>query len=90
MAALTLLTHMNYLQGRRELPRHGWDFYHYYVGPKYFSELGQAVSAAYEREIRLDSASTLNDAIEAIDKIAARYNKLLDDAPNDVESRRAA
>ncbi len=40
MAALTLLTHMNYLQGRRELPRHGWDFYHYYVGPKYFAELG--------------------------------------------------
>jgi len=40
MAALTLFTHMNYLEGRRELPRHGWDFYHYYVGPKYFAELG--------------------------------------------------
>jgi len=54
---------------------------------KYFSELGQAVSAAYGREIRLDSAATLADAIEAIDRIAARYNKLIDDA---LESRRVA
>ena len=57
---------------------------------KYFSELGKAVSEACRREIRLHSAATLTDAIEAIDQIAARYNKLLDDALNDVESRRAA
>ena len=56
----------------------------------YFSELAQAVSAAYRREIRLHPAATLTDAIEAIDRIAARYNKLLDDALNDVESRRVA
>ena len=57
---------------------------------KYFSDLGKAVSEACRREIRLHSAATLTDAIEAIDKIAARYNKLLDDALNDVESRRVA
>ena len=54
---------------------------------KYFSDLGQAVSAAGQREIRLHSATGLTDAIEAIDEIAARYNKLLDDA---LASRRAA
>ncbi len=47
---------------------------------KYFSGLGQAVSGACEREIRLDPANSLNDALQAIDKIAARYSKLLDDA----------
>ena len=47
---------------------------------KYFSGLGQAVSGACQREIRLHSANSLKDALQAIDKIAARYNKLLDDA----------
>ena len=47
---------------------------------KYFSDLGQAVSAAGQREIRLHPANSLNDALQAIDEIAARYNKLLDDA----------
>ena len=47
---------------------------------KYFSDLGQAVSAAGQREIRLHSATGLTDALQAIDEIAARYNKLLDDA----------
>ena len=54
---------------------------------KYFSELGKAVSEACRREVRLHSAATLTDAIEAIDQIAARYNKLLDDA---LDSRRVA
>ncbi len=54
---------------------------------KYFSDLGQAVSAAGQREIRLHPAASLNDALQAIDEIAARYNKLLDDA---LASRRAA
>ena len=54
---------------------------------KYFSDLGQAVSAAVRREIRLHPANTLAEAIEAVDQIAARYSKLLDDA---LESRRAA
>ena len=57
---------------------------------KYFSELGKAVSEACRREVRLHSAASLTDAIEAIDEIASRYNKLLDDALNDVESRRVA
>jgi len=47
---------------------------------KYFPDLGKAVSEACEREIRLDPATGLNEALQAIDKIAARYNKLLDDA----------
>ncbi len=47
---------------------------------KYFSSLGKAVSAAVRREIRLHPASSLNDALKAVDKITARYNKLLDDA----------
>ncbi len=47
---------------------------------KYFSDLGQAVSAAGQREIRVHSATGLTDALQAIDQIAARYNKLLDDA----------
>ena len=54
---------------------------------KYFQELGKAVSEACRREIRLHSATTLTDAIKAIDQIATRYNKLLDDA---LDSRRAA
>ncbi len=54
---------------------------------KYFSDLGQAVSAAGQREIRLHPANCLNDALQAIDEIAARYIKLLDDA---LASRRAA
>ncbi len=54
---------------------------------KYFSDLGQPVSAAGQREIRLHSARGLKEALQAIDKIAARYNKLLDDA---LASRRAA
>ncbi len=54
---------------------------------KYFSDLGQAVSAAGQREIRLHPANSLNDALQAIDEIAARYIKLLDDA---LASRRAA
>ena len=61
-----------------------------WVAFKYFSGLGKAVSAACEREIRLDSAGTLKDALQAIDRIAARYNKLLDDALSEIESRAAA
>ena len=47
---------------------------------KYFPDLGKAVSEACQREIRLDPAASLKDALQAIDKIAARYSKLLDDA----------
>ena len=47
---------------------------------KYFSDLGKAVSEACQREIRLDPATGLNEALQAIDKIATRYSKLLDDA----------
>ena len=54
---------------------------------KYFSDLGQAVSAAGQREVRLHSATGLTEAIKAVDQIATRYNELLDDA---LASREAA
>ncbi len=57
---------------------------------KYFSDLGQAVSAAVRREIRLHPANGLTDAITAVDQIAARYNELLDAALAEVELGRAA
>ena len=47
---------------------------------KYFSDLGQAVSAAVRREIRVHPANSLAEAIKAVDRIAARYSKYLDDA----------
>ena len=53
----------------------------------YHSTFGDAVGAACRREIRLHPARTLADALQAVDKIVTRYNKLLDDA---LESRRAA
>ena len=47
---------------------------------KYFPDIGKAVSEACQREVRLHPATGLNEALQAIDKIAARYSKLLDDA----------
>jgi hypothetical protein len=40
LAPLALITHMSFLRFDRELPQSGWDFFHYFMGPKYFSELG--------------------------------------------------
>ncbi len=54
---------------------------------KYFRSLSDAVGAACGREIRLHPANSLAEAIKAVDQVAARYSKLLDDA---LESRRAA
>ena len=54
---------------------------------KYFKSLSDAVGEACGREIRLHPANSLNEGLQAIDKIAARYNKLLEDA---LESREAA
>ena len=54
--------------------KHEWEAF------KYFSRLGEAVGAACRREIRIHPASSLVEALQAVDKIAARYNKLLDDA----------
>jgi len=54
--------------------KHEWQAY------KYFQTLGEAVRAACRREIRLHPAASLAEALQAVDKIADRYNKLLDDA----------
>ncbi len=53
---------------------HEWEAF------KYFQTLGEAVGAACRREIRLHPAASLADAVQAVDQIAARYNKRLDDA----------
>ena len=47
---------------------------------KYFQSLGEAVGEAGRREIRLHPAVGLVEALKAVDQIAARYSKLLDDA----------
>lgn len=47
---------------------------------KYFPTFMDAIGEACSREIRLHPAMGLTDAIQAVDKIAARFNKLLDDA----------
>ena len=47
---------------------------------KYFPTFMGAVGAACEQEIRLHPAQTLSEALQAVDKTAARYSKLLDDA----------
>ncbi len=47
---------------------------------KYFSSLGKAVSEACRREVRLHPASSLADALQAVDKITDRYNEVLDAA----------
>ena len=54
---------------------------------KYFNSLSGAVGEACRRDIRLHPANGLAEAIKAVDHVAARYNKLLDDA---LEARRAA
>ena len=54
--------------------KHEWEAF------KYFSSLGEAVAAACRREIRIHPASSLVEALQAVDQITARYNKLLDDA----------
>ncbi len=53
---------------------HEWEAF------KYFQTLGEAVGAACRREVRLHPADSLDEALQAVDKIAARYTKLLDDA----------
>ena len=54
--------------------KHEWEAF------KYFQTFGEAVGEACRREVRLHPANSLADAIEAVDQIADRYNKLLDDA----------
>ena len=59
--------------------KHEWQAF------KYFQTFGEAVGAACGREVRLHPASSLADALQAVDKIAARYNKLLDESLTEIE-----
>ncbi len=56
---------------------------------KYFKSVGEAVGEACRRDIRLHPATTLVEAIEAVDQIAANYSRILDEALNEVDSRAA-
>ena len=47
---------------------------------KYYKSLPDAIGSACRREIRLDSATSLKEAIQSIDRIVTRYNRLLDDS----------
>ena len=59
---------------RKRNDKHEWAAY------KYFQSVGEAVGAACRRDIRLHPASSLAEALQAVDQIVTRYNKLLDDA----------
>ena len=56
----------------------------------YFPNLGQAVSGAVKREVGLHPESGLTDSIVAIDGIAARYSRLLDESLAEVEPGRVS
>ena len=64
--------------------KHEWEAY------KYFQSFGEAMGAACRREIRLHPAVALADAIEAVDRIVSKYERIFDEALDVVESRRAA
>lgn len=46
----------------------------------YHSTFGDALGAACRREIRLAPTSTLSEAIEAANQVAAKFGRLLDEA----------
>ncbi|MEM8682888.1 MAG: hypothetical protein AAGF72_05610 [Pseudomonadota bacterium] len=46
----------------------------------YHLTFGQAVSEAVQREIRRNPADTLTEAIEAVDQIARKYERVIDRA----------
>ncbi len=54
---------------------------------KWFKLFRHALEEAVHREIRSHPANGLSEAIQAVDQIAARYSKLIDDA---LASKRAA
>ena len=57
---------------------------------KWHSTIDSALREAAQREVRLNPASSLTDAIEAVVQIGAKYARIFDDVPSDVESRRTA
>ena len=61
-------------KSRMRNDKHEWEAY------KYFQSFGEAVGAACRRDIRLNPATSLIEALRAVDQIVTRYNKLLDDA----------
>jgi len=53
----------------------------------YHSSLGQAVSAAVQREIRNHPASTISDALRAVDAIGQKYDQAIRYAVDKSEKR---
>ncbi len=57
---------------------------------KWHSTIDSALREAAQREIRLNSATDLTDAIEAVEQIGAKYARIFDGVPSDVKSRTVA
>ena len=57
---------------------------------KWHSTVDSALREAAQREVRLNSATDITDAIKAVEQIGAKYARIFDDVPSDVESRRTA
>ena len=57
---------------------------------KWHSTVDSALREAAQREIRLNAATDLTDAIEAVEQIGAKYTRIFDGVPSDVKSRTVA
>jgi len=57
---------------------------------KWHSTIDSALREAAQREIRLNASTDLTDAIEAVEQIGAKYARIFDGVPSDIESRRTA
>lgn len=49
---------------------------------KYFTTLRQALHSAAQREIRTDPATTLADALEAVERVTTKYAAVFDRVGN--------
>ena len=67
------------LRGSESNPR--WRSY------KWFKSFGSAVQEAALAEIRLDPASSLSEALDAIDRVVHKYERLIDNAVERVADR---
>jgi len=66
---------------RRKLGNGRWRPY------KWFHELGSAVQEAALAEIRLDPATSLPEALDAVNRVVRKYERLIDDAVEGVAFR---
>lgn len=50
----------------------------------YYTTFGNAVTAAYKRDIRMTDASGLVECVEAAERILQRYRAILDEIPHEL------